>query len=278
MRTITVLEVVRAVKELAIRVNRHLPEDVLEAFHRALAVEESPVGQSVLNQLIENAEIARTEQMPICQDTGLAVLFVEVGQEVRIEGNLTAALNEGVRQGYQEGYLRKSAADPFTRRNTGDNTPAVIHYELVPGDKLRIFFLAKGGGSENMSAMFMLKPSQGVAGIKQAVVDTVDRAGANPCPPIVVGVGIGGTFERAALNAKRALLRPLSRPNADPELAALEQEWLAEINRLGIGPAGFGGRVTALGVHLIKEPCHIASLPVVVNLQCHASRHGEVEI
>lgn len=216
--------------------------------------------------------------MPICQDTGLAVVFAEVGQEVQVEGNLTTAINEGVRQGYTKGYLRLSAADPITRKNTGDNTPAIIHYELVPGDKIRIAFLAKGGGSENMSAMFMLKPAQGLLGVKKAVKDTVSQAGANPCPPILVGVGIGGTFELAAVNAKRALLRPLGSPNLDPELAALEKELLEQINNLGIGPAGFGGRVTALGVHLMKAPCHIASLPVVVNLQCHASRHGEVVI
>ena len=278
MRTVAASEIMRAVRDLAIAVNRNLPEDVLKALRRALEVEESPVGRSVLLKLIENAEIARTEQMPICQDTGLAVVFVEVGQEVQVEGNLTFAINEGVRQGYGKGYLRSSAADPISRQNTGDNTPAIIHYELAPGDKIRVAFLAKGGGSENMSAMFMLKPSQGLSGIKKAVVDTVDKAGANPCPPVIVGVGIGGTFELAAVNAKRALLRPLGSPNLDPELAELEKEWLAEVNKLGIGPAGFGGRVTALGVHLLKAPCHIASLPVVVNLQCHASRHGEVVI
>jgi fumarate hydratase subunit alpha len=278
MRTITASEIMRAVRDLAISVNRNLPEDVLRAFRRALEAEESPVGRSVLEKLIENAEIARSEQMPICQDTGLAVLFVEVGQEVQVEGGLTAAINEGVRQGYNKGYLRKSAADPISRKNTGDNTPAIIHYELVPGDKVRIAFMAKGGGAENMSAVHMLKPAQGLDGIKKAVVETVSKAGANPCPPIIVGVGIGGTFEQAAINSKKALLRPLGSANLDPEMVVLEKELLEQVNNLGIGPAGFGGRTTALGVHVIKVPCHIASLPLAVNIQCHASRHAEAVI
>ena len=268
----------RAVRDLAISANRNLPGDVLEAFLRARAVEESPVGRSVLDKLIENAEIARREQVPICQDTGLAVLFVELGQDLQVEGGLSAAINEGVRQGYSKGFLRKSAADPVSRKNTGDNTPAVIHYDLVPGDQIRISFMAKGGGAENMSAVHMLKPAQGLPGIKQAVIATVSKAGANPCPPIIVGVGLGGTFELAAINAKKALLRPLGSANPDPELVVLEKELLELVNNLGIGPAGFGGRTTALGVHVIKAPCHIASLPLAVNIQCHASRHGEVVI
>jgi fumarate hydratase subunit alpha len=268
----------RAVRDLAISVARNLPDDVLRAFRRAREVEESPVGRSVLDKLIENAEIAQREQVPICQDTGLAVLFVELGQDLQVEGGLNAAINEGVRQGYSKGFLRKSAADPVSRKNTGDNTPAVIHYDLVPGDQVRIAFMAKGGGAENMSAVHMLKPAQGLDGIKKAVVETVSKAGANPCPPIIVGVGLGGTFELAAINAKKALLRPLGSLNPDPELVVLEKELLEQVNNLGIGPAGFGGRTTALGVHVIKAPCHIASLPVAVNLQCHASRHGEVVI
>jgi len=278
MRTIAASEVMRAVRDLAISVNRNLPGDVLRAFRQAREAEASPVGRSVLDKLIENAEIARSEQMPICQDTGLAVLFVELGQEVQVEGGLTAAINEGVRQGYNKGYLRKSAADPISRKNTGDNTPAIIHYDLAPGDKIRIAFMAKGGGAENMSAVHMLKPAQGLDGIKKAVVETVSKAGANPCPPIIVGVGIGGTFELCALNAKKALLRPLGSANLDPDLVVLEKELLEQVNNLGIGPAGFGGRTTALGVHVIKAPCHIASLPLAVNVQCHASRHGEAVI
>jgi len=278
MRTIAASEVMRAVRDLAISANRNLPDDVLRAFRRAREVEESPVGRSVLDKLIENAEIAQREQVPICQDTGLAVLFVELGQEVQVEGGLSAAINEGVRQGYNKGFLRKSAADPVSRKNTGDNTPAIIHYDLVPGDKVRISFMAKGGGAENMSAVHMLKPAQGLDGIKKAVVETVSKAGANPCPPIIVGVGLGGTFELCAINAKKALLRPLGSLNPDPELVVLEKELLEQVNNLGIGPAGFGGRTTALGVHVLKAPCHIASLPLAVNIQCHASRHGETVI
>jgi fumarate hydratase subunit alpha len=278
MRTLTASEVMRAVRDLAISVNRNLPDDVLRALRRAREAEESPVGRSVLDKLIENAEIARSEQAPICQDTGLAVLFVELGQEVQVEGGLNAAIHEGVRQGYSKGFLRKSAADPISRQNTGDNTPAVIHYDLAPGDKIRIAFMAKGGGAENMSALHLLKPAQGLEGVKRVVVETVSQAGANPCPPIVVGVGLGGTFELAAINAKKALLRPLGSANLDPDLVGLEKELLEQVNNLGIGPAGFGGRTTALGVHVLKAACHIASLPVAVNLQCHANRHGETVI
>jgi fumarate hydratase subunit alpha len=213
----------------------------------------------------------------MCQDCGLAIIFAEVGQDVHlVGGDFTAAINEGVRQGYGEGYLRKSLCHPLTRANTGDNTPAVIHTEIVPGDRLKLTVVPKGGGSENMSRMFMLKPAEGLAGIKDRVVLTVREAGPNPCPPIIVGVGIGGTFERAALLAKKSLVRHLGEPNPDPEVAAIERDLLAEINRLGIGPQGLGGTVTALAVHALMQPCHIASLPVVVNIQCHASRHQEV--
>ncbi|OGP69578.1 MAG: fumarate hydratase, partial [Deltaproteobacteria bacterium RBG_13_60_28] len=216
------------------------------------------------------------EQIPLCQDCGLAVVFVELGQEVQITGgDFEQAIQEGVRQGYGEGFLRKSLCHPLTRANTGDNTPAVIHTEIVPGDRLKITVVPKGGGSENMSRVFMLKPAEGVDGIIDRVVTTVREAGANPCPPIIVGVGIGGTFERAALLAKKALLREVGSPNPKPELAALEKALLQEVNDLGIGPQGLGGRITALAVHVLMQPCHIASLPVAVNIQCHASRHKE---
>jgi fumarate hydratase subunit alpha len=213
----------------------------------------------------------------MCQDTGIAVIFAELGQEVRIEGGLLIeTIHEGVRQGYLEGYLRKSICDPFTRKNTGDNTPAVIHLELVAGDQLKIIIAPKGGGSENMSALAMMKPADGLEGIKRFVVQKASEAGPNPCPPVILGVGIGGNFEKVALLAKRALLRPLGSTNSDPELAALEEELLEKINALGIGPQGLGGRTFALGVHVEKHPCHIASLPVAVNVNCHAGRHKEV--
>ncbi|HUT83366.1 MAG TPA: fumarate hydratase, partial [Thermodesulfobacteriota bacterium] len=221
--------------------------------------------------------IAQKELIPLCQDTGFAVCFVELGDDVRVlGGNLIEAINEGVRLGYQEGYLRKSICNPFTRKNTGDNTPAVIHVKLVPGDKLKIVIAPKGGGSENMSRAIMLKPSDGVEGIKEFVVSRIQESGANPCPPIVVGVGIGGTLEKAALLAKEALIRPLGKPNPDPEVAQLEKELLTKINDLGIGPQGLGGRITALSVNVEVHPCHIASLPVAVNINCHSHRHKEV--
>lgn len=213
----------------------------------------------------------------MCQDCGLAVVFAEVGQEVHLAGgDFEAAVQEGIRQGYGEGYLRKSLCHPLTRANTGDNTPGVIHTEIVPGDRLKLTVVPKGGGSENMSRLYMLKPAEGLAGIKEKVVATVEEAGPNPCPPIIVGVGIGGTFERAALLAKKSLLRELGQGHPDPEVADLERQLLKEVNQLGIGPQGLGGRITALAVHVLMQPCHIASLPVAVNLQCHASRHKEV--
>ncbi len=278
MREVSASRIRKAVKMLAIECNLNLGEDMLTALHAAHAREESPNGKMVLEKLIENAELARAERMPICQDTGLAVAFVEIGQEVHVQGDIGAAINEGTRQGYKEGYLRKSAADPITRVNTGDNTPVIIYYDLVPGDKMRISFMAKGGGAENMSILKMLKPSEGLAGIKRTVVEAVSQAGANPCPPVVVGVGIGGTFEFAALNAKKSLLRKLGTENPDSELAALEGELLDEINNLGIGPQGYGGLITALAVHIIRHSGHIASLAVAVNIQCHANRHQTVEI
>ncbi len=279
MREVHVSRITEVVKKLCIEANLYLGEDVLAAFDRLEKLEESPVGREVFQQLKENARIAREEQVAICQDTGLAVVFVELGQEVHITGgDFNAAINEGVRQGYKDGYLRKSACHCFTRVNTKDNTPAIIHLEMVPGDKIKITVAPKGGGSENMSTVMMLSPSEGKEGLKAKVVEWVKQAGSNPCPPVVVGVGIGGTFEQAALIAKKALLRPLGQKSPDPELAALEEDLLTRINNLGIGPQGLGGRITALAVHVEMIPCHIASFPVAVNLNCHAHRHKEAVI
>jgi fumarate hydratase subunit alpha len=277
MRQIAVETIIRAVKESVIRANLELGQDVLDAFHQGIEKEESPVGREILERLIENAQIAREERIPICQDTGLAIIFAELGQEVRIAGgDFNKAIEEGVRQGYGEGYLRKSVCHPFTRKNTGDNTPVIVHLELVPGDTLKLWVVPKGGGSENMSRLFMLPPSAGWPGIKERVIQTVVEAGPNPCPPTIVGVGIGGNFERCALLAKKALLRTLGGPNPDPSLQQMEEELLLEINKTGVGPQGLGGRVTSLGVHLLMMDCHIASLPLAVNIQCHASRHLEI--
>ncbi len=281
MREIDVNIIKQSVKELCMNANYNLPEDVLKAFKEGKNRELSEIGKRVLEILEENAEIASTQKMPYCQDTGFAVLFVEIGQDVRfVGGNLEEAINRGVAEGYIEGYLRKSiVSDPlFERKNTGDNTPAVIHYSIVPGDKVRIVFAAKGGGSENMSALAMLKPADGVEGVKDFVIRTVSKAGPNPCPPVTVGVGIGGTFEKVAYLAKKAILRPIGDRNPNENYAKLELELLEEINKLGIGPSGFGGKVTALDVKIEWYPCHIASLPVAVNIQCHASRHKEIVI
>lgn len=277
MRQIEVARVTQAVKEAAIAANYEAGADLLAALARGAAEEESPSGREIFRQLLENARIAFQERIPICQDCGLAVVFVELGQDVHmVGGNFAEAIQEGVRQGYGEGYLRKSLCHPLTRANTGDNTPAVIHTEIVPGDRLKLTVVPKGGGSENMSRLYMLRPAEGWGGIKEKVVATVREAGANPCPPIIVGVGIGGTFERAALLAKKALLREVGQPHPDPEVADLERQLLEAVNDLGIGPQGLGGRITALAVHLLMQPSHIASLPVAVNIQCHASRHKEV--
>ncbi len=277
MRQIDVKTIIEAVKDAAISANYELDEDMLVAFAQGEKEEESPAGREIFRQLSENARIASQERIPLCQDCGLAVIFAEVGQDVHIAGgDFEAALQEGVRQGYGEGYLRKSLCHPLTRKNTGDNTPAVIHLDIVPGDQLRLMVVPKGGGSENMSKLFMLKPAEGLAGIKEKVVATVAEAGPNVCPPMIVGVGIGGNFERSAVLAKKALIRKLSDTHPDPEVAALEQQLLTAINDLGIGPAGLGGRITALGVKINMQPCHIASLPVAVNIQCHSSRHLEV--
>jgi fumarate hydratase subunit alpha len=279
MREINISQITTAIRDLCIKANTHLGEDVLEAFNKAIELEVSPTGKDILEKLLENARIAREEEIPICQDTGFAVVFVELGQEVHlVGGDLKEAINEGVRQGYQEGYLRKSICHPFTRKNTGDNTPAVIHLDIVPGERVRLIVAPKGGGSENMSRVTMLTPAVGMEGVKDFVVQRVKESGANPCPPIIVGVGIGGTFETAALLAKRTLLRPLGSQNPNTELASLEAQLYEEINALGIGPQGLGGRITSLAVHVAMMESHIASLPVAVNIQCHAARHKEVEL
>jgi len=277
MKQISCRTITEQVKKMCMEANFDLGEDVLQAFSTARKNEEAPIGREIMDLLIENSRIARDESIPMCQDTGFAVFFVELGTAVHIvDGSLMDALNEGVRQGYGEGYLRKSICHPFTRKNTGDNTPAVVHIDLVPGDRLKIIFAPKGGGSENMSRVTMLRPSDGKKGIKDFVVTRVKESGANPCPPTVVGVGIGGTFEKAALLAKKSLVRPLGSASPDPEIAAFEQEIFEAINNLGIGPQGFGGRTTSLAVHIEMFPCHIASLPVAVNINCHAHRHKEV--
>lgn len=276
MKKVPYNDVVQKVKELCMSANFDLGDDVVGSIKANMETEESPAGKEVLSQILQNQEIAREEKIALCQDTGFSVFFVEKGDDVTVEGgNLVDAINEGVRQGYGEGYLRKSICHPFTRKNTGDNTPAIVHAEIVPGDSLKIIMTAKGGGSENMSRVMMLKPSDGKEGIKDYVVQRVKESGANPCPPIIVGVGIGGTFEIAALIAKKSLLRPIGSTNPDPELAEMEAELLERVNNLGIGPQGLGGRTTALAVHIEMHPCHIASLPLAVNINCHSSRHKE---
>ncbi len=279
MRVIDVSQITEAIAKLCIEANYELPDDVYQALKEALEKEKSPVGKAVLSMILENAELARQRVAPICQDCGLAVVFLEIGQEVHFTGgSLKEAIYEGVRKGYKEGYLRKSTCHPFTRANVGDNTPPVIHYDIVPGDKVRIVVAPKGGGSENMSMVTMLKPADGLEGVIETVVNRVKEAGGNPCPPIIVGVGVGGTFERSAFLAKKALLRPVGKPNPDVELAKVEQEILERINKLGIGPMGWGGTVTALAVHFEMEPVHIASLPCAVNINCHVARHKEIII
>ncbi|HIC93230.1 MAG TPA: fumarate hydratase [Anaerolineae bacterium] len=278
MREISCDEIARTVARLCVEANLYLGEDVLAALRRAKEEEVSPLGREILDQILRNAEIAAREKLPLCQDCGMTVVFLELGQDVHITGgNLYEAINEGVRRGYEEGYLRKSVVErPFSARvNTKDNTPAVIHTEVVPGDRLRMTVCPKGGGSENMSYLKMLSPAAGRQGVIDFVVDCVDKSGANPCPPVIVGVGIGGTIDQTTLIAKKALLRPVGQPHPDPEVAELEAEILERVNKLGIGPQGFGGRVTALAVHAETFPCHIASLPVAVNIQCHSARHKE---
>jgi len=275
MREISSKDITKAVKDLCVDANYNLGEDVQDALRKAYEKEESPVSKATLKQIIDNFEIAKQGEFPICQDTGFGVFFVEMGDQVIIKGNnLFDAINEGVRQGYTDGYLRKSIlADPIERKNTGDNTPAVIHLDVVKGDKLKIIIAPKGGGSENMSEVKMMKPADGVEGVKEFVIDKVKRSGSNPCPPIVVGVGIGGTFEKCAEMAKRALLRT---KHSNPFYAKLEEELLEKVNKLGIGAQGFGGTQTALAVFVETYPCHIASFPAAVNINCHAARHKEV--
>ncbi|MDO0824459.1 fumarate hydratase [Desulfosporosinus nitroreducens] len=280
MKEILVEEIISAVENLCIEANYNLGSDIMAGFNQALKDERSPLGREVLERLIENAEIAQEERVPMCQDTGMAVLFVSIGQDLHVVGGgLTEAINEGVRRGYDKGYLRKSVVkDPFERVNTGDNTPAVIHYDIVPGDELHLIVAPKGFGSENMGGLKMCKPSEGLEGAMQFVVDTVDRAGGNPCPPIIVGVGVGGTMEKATFLAKKGLLREVGIHNPEKRLANIEKELLNRVNRLGIGPQGFGGVTTALAVNLEVYPTHIAGMPVAVNIGCHATRHKEITL
>lgn len=280
MREINVSTITSAIKELCINANYYLDQDIRDRLKEAQDKETFPIAKEMLTKIMINADIAKNEQMPMCQDTGMACVFVELGQEVHIAGgSLEEAIHEGVRQGYTEGYLRKSVVkDPLDRVNTKDNTPAIIYYNIVPGDKLKITVAPKGFGSENMSRIKMLKPADGVEGVKEFIIETVKKAGPNPCPPIVVGVGIGGTFDRAANLAKKALIRPTAERNANPMYADLEAELLEKINALGIGPQGFGGKTTALAVNIEYYPTHIAGLPVAVNINCHATRHAEVEL
>jgi len=281
IRELDAAAVTAAVKDLCITANYDLPVDVYDALVAAAETEESPVGREVLAQLVENADIAAADRVPICQDTGFAVIFAEVGQDVHLTGgDFEESVHEGVRQGYGDGYLRKSVAEEpgHARRNTRDNTPAIIHTSIVPGDLVRLTMMAKGGGAENMSSLSMLKPAQGWAGMVDAVVETVSRAGSNPCPPVIIGVGIGGTIETVTLLAKRALLRDVGSTHPDPRIAAMEDELLEQINALGIGPQGLGGRTTALDVFIEEMPCHIASMPMAVNVQCHAQRHKTVSL
>jgi fumarate hydratase subunit alpha len=280
LREIPVDAVTQAVRDLCIEANTCLPEDHLQALRRALEREESPLGREVIEKLLENAKVACEECVAFCQDTGYAVFFVEVGTEVRFAGgDISEAIDEGVRRGYEEGYLRKSIVrSPIERTNTGDNTPAVVYYDLVPGNGLKLTMLAKGAGCDNMSALRMLTPAEGLPAMKRFVVETIEKAGPNASPPLTVGVGIGGPFEKAAQLAKRALTRPSGEPNPNPELAKLEEELLEEINATGIGPAGYGGTVTALAVHIESFPTHIAAFPVAVNLDCHSHRTASIEL
>lgn len=280
MRTIQVSDITKNIKEMCIESNHFLTQDMKEALENAIQTEESRLGKQILNQLQENLAIAGEDMIPICQDTGMTVVFMEIGQEVHFEGgSLAEAVNEGVRQGYIEGYLRKSVVkDPILRENTKDNTPAVIHYEISDGEKVKITVAPKGFGSENMSRVFMLKPADGIEGVKNAILTAVKDAGPNACPPMVVGVGIGGTFEKCALMAKQALTRPISEHSSIPYIKELEEELLQKINNTGIGPGGLGGKTTALAVNINTYPTHIAGLPVAVNICCHVNRHAVREL
>ena len=280
MREIHISKIIDTVKELCIEANYYLSNDVKRALCNAKENETWPLAENILDQIILNSDIAKNENMPICQDTGMACIFIDIGQDVHIVGGLLDdAINEGVRRGYEEGFLRKSVVkDPINRINTKDNTPAIIYYNMVAGDKIKITVAPKGFGSENMSRIKMLKPSDGLQGVKDFIIETVKLAGPNPCPPIVIGVGIGGTFDKAAYLAKKALIRPLDKRNEDKFYSDLEEELLANINKLGIGPQGLGGKTTALGLNIETYPTHIAGLPVAVNINCHATRHKEREL
>jgi fumarate hydratase subunit alpha len=280
MREIVAKRITDTVKKLCIEANTNLSDDVVEALNKALSKEESPIGREILRQIINNAKIAWRDKLPLCQDTGLAIVFVEIGQDVRIiDGTLVEAINEGVSRGYKEGYLRKSvAADPLKRNNTGDNTPAIIHSTVVPGENLKIGLLAKGGGAENCSAIRMFKPASQKKEIDEFILETVEKGGPNACPPIIVGVGIGGSFDYAPVLAKKALLREVGTHHSEHDTAQWEKELLEKINKTGIGPMGLGGRTTSLAVNIEKRPCHISSLPVAVNIECHAHRYKEAII
>ena len=280
MKELDLRKVTDEVERMCIEGNYFIGREVLDKIKEAYAKEESEVGKNILGQIIENDEIAANEQVPMCQDTGIVVVFLEIGTEVKISGDIYEAVNEGIRRGYEKGYLRKSVVkDPLDRVNTKDNSPAVIHTTLVPGsDKVKIIVAPKGGGSENMSVLRMLKPSDGIEGIKKLVIETIKNAGGNPCPPIIVGIGIGGNFEKCAILAKEALMRDINDKSSSPINAKLEEELLELINKTGVGPLGLGGRTTALAVKVETYPCHIAALPVAINLNCHAARHKEVEL
>lgn len=279
MREVDSKDITAAVRKLSMDANYYLGEDVLAALKKSEKLEESPLGKEILNQIIKNADIAANKQMPLCQDTGLSVIFAELGQDVHVKGDFNEAIQEGIRQGYKDGYLRKSiVVDPLNRKNSGDNTPAVISTTIVQGDKIKLTILPKGGGSENMSRIKMLKPADGEQGVKDFVIETIKIAGGNPCPPLIVGVGIGGSFDRVAQLAKHALLREVGSKHPDPFYAKMEYELLEKINDTGVGPQGLGGRTTALAVHIEFAPCHIASLPAAVNTQCHSARHKTVVI
>lgn len=277
LREFDVNLVTNAVSKLCMDANYNIPKDVLDSLKSSLSKEESPVAKDILNQIIENDILASDEKVPMCQDTGLMVVFLEIGRDVHLNGDIYEAIQQGVREGYNKGYLRKSMVNnPFDRVNTGDNTPCIIHTKLVEGDKVKLILAPKGGGSENMSTVVMMKPSDGLKGCKEFILNFIEKAGGNPCPPIVVGIGFGGNLEKSALLAKEALLRDISDVNEDPELAKLEDEFLADINKLVIGPMGLGGRTTALAVKIKMHPCHIAQLPLAININCHAARHKEV--
>lgn len=281
LRKINVSEIIPVVKKLCIDANLYVNKDIAEKIKESLDQETSPTARNILKLILKNHEMAEQEKMPLCQDTGIPIIFLEIGQDLHLSGgDLNAAINEGVRQGYKEGYLRKSLVDDpvLNRKNTGDNTPAIIYTDIVPGEQLRITIMPKGGGAENMSEVKMMKPADGIEGVKNFIVERIIRSGGNPCPPVIVGVGIGGSFEQSALLAKKALLRPLNKNNPDPVYAKVESDILRRINRSGVGPQGLGGRTTALAVQILQRPCHIASMPVAVNVECHCHRHKSVLI